>query len=102
MREVYIWIFIILLPFLFGPILLHLLDIMELLPISTGVRPIKRKLMVTFLSVLVILSNTTKLVLIEKIVQPKLHINQFSCLLLKYLLGSLDLVLAPIIILVQE
>ena len=97
----YIWLFIVLLPFMFGPFLLKLMDIAKLLPESTGGFT-RRKQMVTFLSILVTTTYSTKLILVEKIAQSFLSLNQMNSLLCKYLVGSLDIVLAPLLILMLD
>ena len=86
---------------MFGPILLQLLDVTKHLTGCTeGL--IRRKQMVTFLSILVTATYSTKLILVEKIAKPFLNLNLVSLLLCKYLVGSLDIVLAPLIILMLD
>ena len=58
--------------------------------------------MLTTLSILVTTTYSTKLILVEKMSQSFLYLNQIHSLLCKYLVGSLDIVLAPLIILIMD
>ena len=65
--------------------------------IDTSTRP-QQRYIVTALSALIIISYSTNLVLTEKYLQSVFNLNQFNSFMLKYFLGSLDLILAPLII----
>ena len=65
--------------------------------IDTSTRP-QQRYIVTALSALLTISYSTNLVLTEKYLQPVFNLNQFISLMLKYFLGSIDLILAPLII----
>ena len=105
-NEFYIWCIIVGLPpnsagtcfnILHGVFIFHGNTVSGVSSIDTSTIP-QQRYIVTALSALVTISYSTNLVLTEKYLQPVFNLNQFISLMLKYFLGSIDLILAPLII----
>ena len=105
LREILIWVVIVMLPLIFGPFLTWFLEyLFSTRKEMDGVfwkhasSRYQRLCIVTVLSIVVTISYSTNLIVTEKYLQPIFNINQFTSLILKYVLGSVDLVISPIII----
>ena len=94
---------------LLGPLLTFFMEVLFSLgrqfsgvsSIDTSTRP-QQRYIVTALSALVTISYSTNLVLAEKYLQSVFNLNQFISFMFKYFLGSIDLILAPLIICVID
>ena len=103
--DFYIWCIIVGLPLVLGPVLTFFMEFLFCMgrqfsgvtSIDTSTRP-QQRYIVTALSALISISFSTNLVVTEKYLQPVFNLNQFISLMLKYFLGSIDLILAPLII----
>ena len=96
-------------PLIFGPFLIWFLE--YLFPTRQEMDGVfwkhassryQRLCIVTVLSIVVTVSYSTNLIVTEKYLQPIFNINQFTSLILKYVLGSVDLILAPFIICLMD
>ena len=100
-----IWLVLVVLPILFGPVLAFTLEIFIHLVesfskqscVDTSTRPQQRWIVASF-SVLMTTTYSTNLILAEKYLHDWLQLSQLNALLCKYFLGSLELTLAPCLI----
>ena len=104
-KDLYIWFINVGLPILFGPVLTFFVEFLFWMvrqfsgvsSIDTSTRP-QQRYIVTARTALVIISYSTNLVLTEKYLQPVFNLNQLTSCMLKYFLGSLDLIFGPLIV----
>ena len=108
-RDITLWLLLVAIPFLMGPVLtLALTFLFWVKNAFSGVSRKnirtrnKRPCIVTILSILVTISYSTNLIVTEKYLQPIYNLNQFHSLILKYFLGSIDLILSPLIICLMD
>ena len=104
-RDITIWVLVVALPFVLGPVLTLTLEILSCLRntisgVSTKDTTTRkqRQCMLTVLSMLVTLSYSTHLLVTEAYLQPVYNLGMFDSLMLKYCIGSMDLILTPLII----
>ena len=104
-REIIIWMILVLLPVGLGPLLMFLLQfLLYMKNCCYGVQKpgicsrTTQCCTVTLLSLLVVISYSSYLLVVEKYIQPAFHLSQLQLFLLKYFLGSADLILAPLVI----
>ena len=105
LRDITIWVLIVGAPIVMGPVCTMILEFLFLLKHTisqvSNEDPITRpeqQILVTALAVLVTVSYSTNLLVTEKYFTPIFELNQFTSLILKYFLGYIDVILAPIII----
>ena len=108
-RDITLWLLLVAIPFLMGPVLtLALTFLFWVKNVFSRVSRKnirtrnKRPCIVTILSILVTISYSTNLIVTEKYLQPIYNLNQFHSLILKYFLGSIDLILSPLIICLMD
>ena len=103
-RETVIWILLACFPLAIGPfatLLVEFILYMKTIMFKTNDdRYYQRKscTIVLLLAIVVFLCYSINLLLAEKYLKQFLQLSHFSCLLLKYFLGSLHLVVTPVIV----
>ena len=104
-RDVVIWVVVVVIPFLLGPLLSLVLEFLWCFitcGVTTRTQQQQQQHMVLLLSALVTISYSIRLLITEEYLQPLYSLDSLSSLLMKYLCGSLHLVLVPLIICILD
>ena len=107
-----LWVIIVALPVLIGPVLTGSLELLFWLckkcsgsaPPASPPSPSQAKYwaVLALLSLIIPATLAAHLWLVESVLQPRLQLDYFSCLTLKYFLGNSDVFLVPSLLLLMD